>query len=143
MKKQPILDERTQRLNGQISFYVLMLTHLVLGSTIFYLRYIRNLDVEYYQTFSFILLGSILAYWAARLYTAGILPVISWGALLGIYVALVLVIAIPSALIHGLPTTQNWTTTILPALLGPAIVVVAYWLIAYFGKRRLDKEISE
>lgn len=143
MKQKLILDERTQRLNGQISFYVLMLTHLVFGGTIFYLRYIRNLDGEYYQTFSFVLLGSILAYWAARLYTAGILPVLSWKALLGIYIAAVLVISIPSALIHGLPTSQNWTNTLLPAMLGPALVILAYWLIAYFGKRRLDKEINE
>jgi hypothetical protein len=143
MKKLKTIDERTERLNGQISFFILMLTHIALAGVIFYKRYIQGLDVEYYQTFSAILIVSMMAYWAARLYLSGILPVISWGALLGIYVALVLVIAIPSALIHGLPTAENWDTTLLPATLGPAVVVIGYWLIAYFGKRRLEKEIGE
>jgi Ca2+-transporting ATPase len=46
--------------------------------------------------------------------------------MLGIYAGLVVVISIPSALIHGLPTAQNWNTTILPAMLGPAVVLVVY-----------------
>ncbi|MBN1371027.1 MAG: hypothetical protein JW987_03625 [Anaerolineaceae bacterium] len=143
MKKSPTMDERTERLNGQVSFLVLMLTHLALAIAILYKRYIQGLDVEYYQTFTAIQAASMFLYWGMRLYLSGVLPMISWRALLGIYAALVMMISIPSALIHGLPTAQNWTSTILPAMLGPAVLVVGYWLIAYFGKRRLDKEISE
>lgn len=143
MKKFSTMDERTERLNGQISFLILMLTQIAVAGAIFYKRYIQGLDVEYYQTFSAILAASMFIYWGLRLYLSGILPVISWQALLGIYVALVLAISIPSALIHGLPTAQNWDSTILPAAGGPAVIVIGYWLIAYFGKRRLDKEIGE
>lgn len=143
MKKNFAMDERTQQLNGQVSFLILMLTHIALAGAIFYKRYIQGLDVEYYQTFTTILGVSMILYWGLRLYLSGILPVMSWGVLLGIYVALVLMISIPSALIHGLPTAENWDSTVLPAVLGPAVLVIGYWLIATLGKRRLEKEIGE
>ncbi len=133
-----LLDERTDLLNGRISFYLLMLTQIALVLMIAYKRYILKQDPSYYGSFTFIVVASMLIYWAARLYLSGILPVISWKWLLLIYIGLVALISIPSALIHGLPTKENWTNTILPAALGPAVIIVAYWLIAYFGKLRVE-----
>jgi len=136
------MDERGERLNGQVSFCILMLTQAALALLIAYQRYVQGLDTSYYQGFNIILATSMLSYWAARLYLSGILPVISLRTMLGIYVLLVATISIPSAIIHGLPTLQNWQNTLLPAAAGPAAIIALYWIIAYLGKRRLDRSIE-
>jgi hypothetical protein len=41
----------------------------------------------------------------------------------------------------GLPSLDNWQNTILPVVIGPAILVGAYGMMAFLGKKRLDKEI--
>jgi len=54
------LDERSERINGQISFYILMLTQAALALLIAYKRYIQGVDIAYYESFSNILLLSML-----------------------------------------------------------------------------------
>jgi len=134
-------DERTERLNGIITSYVLFLTQAAFSLMIAYKRYVLGMDTVYYQGFDLILIISMLVYWAARLFLNGILPAIHWKWMLLIYAISVAVISIPSALIHGLPTAENWSSTILPAALGPAVILLGYWFLTYLGKRRLDKEI--
>jgi len=41
MKGFFIMDERSERINGQISFYILMLTHIALALAVCYKRYIQ------------------------------------------------------------------------------------------------------
>jgi len=98
------LDERSERINGQISFYILMLTQAALALLIAYKRYIQGLDTSYYDGFNAILLLSMLSYWAARLYISGILPVISFRKLALLYIALVMAIEIPAFL---MPVCQS------------------------------------
>ena len=136
------MDERAEQLNGRISFFILMLTQAGVGLLIGYRRYLLNSDPASYSGFTSLLLVSMMSYWAFRLYLSGILPVISWKRMLLIYLAAVSIISVPSAIIHGLPTAENWQNTILPAALGPALVLALYWLIAYLGKRRLDKVLG-
>lgn len=136
------MDERAEQLNGRISFFILMLTQAGVGLLIGYRRYVLNSDPASYSGFTSLLLVSMMSYWAFRLYLSGILPVISWKRMLLIYLAAVSIISVPSAIMHGLPTAENWQNTILPAALGPALVLALYWLIAYLGKRRLDKVLG-
>jgi hypothetical protein len=136
------MDERAEQLNGRISFFILMLTQAGLSLLIVYRRYVLNSDPASYSGFTSLLLVSVMSYWVFRLYLSGILPVISWKRMLLIYLAAVSIISVPSAIMHGLPTAENWQNTILPAALGPALVLALYWLIAYLGKRRLDKVLG-
>lgn len=136
------MDERAEQLNGRISFFILMLTQAGVGLLIGYRRYVLNSDPASYSGFTSLLLVSVMSYWVFRLYLSGILPVISWKRMLLIYLAAVSIISVPSAIMHGLPTAENWQNTILPAALGPALVLALYWLIAYLGKRRLDKVLG-
>jgi hypothetical protein len=45
------------------------------------------------------------------------------------------------SLVYGLPTLDNWTNTLLPVLLGPAILIGLYAGLAYLGKKRIEHEI--
>lgn len=134
------MDERAEHINGRISFFVLMLTHAGVALLIAYKRYIQGLDTAYYNGFNVILLMSILGYWGLRLYFSGILPVISIRRLALIYVGVVLLIEILAFLIAGRPTP--WYEALYPVL-GVAAVMALYALIAYMGKRRLQKYLNE
>ena len=136
------LDERSERLNGQISFYILMLTQAALALLIAYKRYILGLDTAYYENFSAVLLISMLSYWAFRVYLSGILPVISFRKLALLYIVLVILIWIPTYLIVGIPEPEQWYQVLYP-FIGVAVVLGFYTLVAYLGKRRLQKEIGE
>ena len=136
------LDERTERLNGQISFYILMLTQAAIALLIAYKRYIQGLEPSYYSGFSFLVLLSMLGYWAARLYLSGILPVISPRKLSLLYIVLVLLIEIPAFLISGMPVPERWYEVLYP-FVGADLVLAFYALVAYFGKRRIEKLYTE
>jgi hypothetical protein len=142
MMKQAI-DERTELINGKVSAVVLLSTQVALALAIFYKRYIQHLDTSYTGAFSTILIVSMGIYWGFRLYLSGALPVLPLRVYIAKYFAIVAVIVIPSGIIHGWPTAQNWTNTILPAATVPAIVVFLIWLIAFLGKRRIEKQIQD
>ena len=84
----------------------------------------------------------MLGYWAARLYLSGILPVISLRILALLYIILVLLIEIPAFLISGLPEPERWYEVLYP-FVGVALVLAFYTLVAYFGKRRIEKLYTE
>ncbi len=134
------MDERIERINGRISFYLLMLTQAGLAFLIVYKRYIQGLDTAYYSGFNTILLVSFLTYWGFHLYFSGILPVISFRKLALIYAGIVLLIEVLAYLISGPPTP--WYEVFYPVV-GVAIVITMYALVAYLGKLRLKKELSE
>ena len=77
--KKPLgmLYERFERINSQISFFLLLLTQFALPLLTAYKRYIQGLGSYYYEGLGAILLLSMLSYWAARFHLSGILPVIS------------------------------------------------------------------
>jgi len=84
----------------------------------------------------------MLVYWAARIYLSGILPVISLKKLALIYIITVLLIYIPTYFIVGLPSAGNWYQVLYP-FIGVALILAFYTLVAYLGKRRLQREVEE
>jgi hypothetical protein len=142
MKSLFQMDERTERLNGQISFYILMLTQAALALLIAYKRYIQGLGTSYYSGFSFIVLLSMLSYWAARLYLSGILPVIPLRRMVFLYFCLVLLIEIPAFLIAGVPGPGHWFEILYP-FIGVAVILGFYTVVAYLGKRRLQNQFDK
>jgi len=137
-----MMDERTEGINGLVSFYVLMLTHLALAMVIVYKAYVLKLPEDTYAELSVILGLSMGGYWALRLYFSGILPVISFKKLLVIYCVLVAMIWIPTYLIVGWPDPSQWYQVLYP-FVGVAVMLGFYSLVAYLGKRRLEKDLSE
>jgi len=67
--------------------------------------------------------------------------VVSFRKLLTIYLIAVVFITIPTYLIHGLPEPERWYEVLYP-FIGVAVVVGLYFLVSYFGKRRLEKYLS-
>jgi hypothetical protein len=136
------LDERTERINGNISFWVMTLTQIALVGVIFYKRYVLGLPMQEYIELEWIVGLSMGSYWALRLYLSGILPVISLKKMLVIYFIAAAVIFIPTLLIVGWPAPEQWYQVLYP-FIGVAVVLGFYSLVAYLGKRRLDKEIMD
>ena len=142
---KPILsiDERTSAISGKIAFIFLVLTQTALLVDILYGRFIAGNPPEAARDIRLILFVSVFGYIAARLYYAVILPVPTMKLLVSIYIGLVLFLLIVLSLWLGLPKPDNWQNTVLPVLLGPAVLLGLYWLLAYLGNRRLDKQIDE
>ena len=136
--KRILVDERTEHINGLVSFFCLLLTQFALVAVIVYKRYFMGLPQESVTGISWIAGLSMGGYWAVRLYLSGILPVISFKKMLLIYILLVTSISAPTYLIHGWPEADRWYEVLFP-FLGVAVVLVIYSLIAYFGKRRIDQ----
>jgi hypothetical protein len=136
------VDERTEQINGQVSFLFLMLTQIVLVGVIFYKRYILGLPASEYDELNWVVGFSMGGYWAARLYLSGILPVISVKQMVVIYFAAVAFISIPTYFIHGLPAPDRWYEVLYP-FIGVAVLLLLYSLVAYFGKQRLEKDILD
>lgn len=139
--KTRMIDERVERINGQVSFYILMLTQIGLAGILCYKRYIQGLPMSETVSLAWLLGLSISGYWVLRLYLNGALPILSIKKLLVIYLIAVAAIAIPTYFIHGLPELQRWYEVLFP-FIGVAVVLGIYSLVSYFGKRRLDKYIS-
>ena len=119
-----------------------MLTQAALALLIAYKRYIQGLDTSYYESFSAILLISMLSYWAVCLYLSGILPVISLQKLALLYIVLVMMIGIPTFLIASIPEPGRWYEVLYP-FIGVAVILGFYAIVANLGKCRLQKELGE
>jgi hypothetical protein len=140
--KRIFVDERTDHINGLVSFFCLMLTQLALVGVMVYKRYFLGLPEEAYAEITLIACLSMAGYWTIRLYLSGILPVISFKKMLAIYIVSVAAIFIPTYLIHGWPVAARWYEVLYP-FAGVAVILGFYSLVAYFGKRRLEKMIMQ
>ena len=132
------IDERTEHINGVVSFLCLMLTQLALVGVMVYKRYVLGLPPSAYAEISWVAGVSMGGYWVIRLYLSGILPVISFRKMLMIYFLLVAVIFIPTYLIHGWPEAERWLEVTYP-FIGVAVILGVYSLIAWLGKRRIEQ----
>jgi hypothetical protein len=137
-----VSDERMQIISGKIAMIFLGLTQTALLGIILYRRFFLGQSEEIYSDISLVLALSVFGYIAARLYYGAVLPVLSIKTLVYIYVGLVTFLMITLSIAYGLPTTENWQNTILPVVLGPAILISFYWLIAHLGKKRMGKKAS-
>jgi magnesium-transporting ATPase (P-type) len=139
--KSRVVDERIERVNGQISFIFLLLTQAGLGAVLFYKRYIVGLPSSETNWITWLLGFSLVGYWMLRLYLGGILPVVSFRKLLLIYIIAVAVISILTYLIHGFPESERWYELLFP-FIGVGVFMGLYYLVSYFGKKRLEKYLS-
>lgn len=136
-------DERSHQINGMIAQVFLGLTQIFLAAILFYRLYVLGQPDAQLNDLRLLLAFSIFGYIAARLFFGGILPELSWKPALIAYAALAGLITVVCLLIYGWPAPADWAVTWLPALLGPAIIIGLYALVAYLGKRRVEREISD
>jgi len=136
-------DERSHQINGMIAQVFLGLTQIFLAVIVFYRLYVVGQPDAELNDLRLLLAFSIFGYIAARLFYGGILPELSWKPALIAYTGLAGLITVVCLLIYGWPAPADWAVTWLPTLLGPAIIVGLYALVAYLGKRRVEREISD
>lgn len=129
-------DERTDRLSGKIATIFLGLTQLGMLGIIIYRRYYLGQPEEAYSDLRVVLAFSVFGYIAARLYFGALIPKYSLRTLLLVYLGFVLFLFAVLSLWFGLPALDNWQNTILPVVVGPAILVSGFWLFSWLGNRR-------
>jgi hypothetical protein len=71
------------------------------------------------------------------------LPQIKFKNLVVIYLGFVALLFVILTIWLGLPDLSDWQNNILPVLLGPAILLGAYWFFAWLGAKRIDNQIKE
>jgi hypothetical protein len=142
MKKWFQSDEQTEAVSGRLSLIFLALTQIGLYVALMYQRYVLDLPPDYYNDLAIILTFSVLGYWGTCLYLGGVIPTLSFRRAAFIYLFIVLAIAVPHTIVHGWPTGTEWFSRLLVILGVPAVLVGGYTLMAYCGKKRIEKIIS-
>lgn len=137
------VDERSRETATRTAYFFLHITQLLLAGVLFYRLYVLGQPDGELRDFQVVLAISLFGYIAAQLYFGGILPVPSLKGALAAWAALVVLVAGGSILFMGFPPLSDWAVTWLPAVLGPAILVGLYSLLAWLGKRRIDRQIEE
>lgn len=121
---------------------VLGLTQVALGVVLMIRLYVFDQPDENLRDIQWVLLGSIVGYFALRSFLGGTMPVPTTKQAALVYASMTLFLFIVLSLWLGLPDLNEWTTNILPVIVGPAIIVGGYWVIAALGRRRVDQEIA-
>ena len=136
-------DERSQQVAGQSAMIMLGLTQTALGVILLIRLYVLDQPDSELRDIQWVLLGSIAGYFVLRSFLGGIMPVPTLKQAALAYLGMTIFLFVVLSLWLGLPDLSQWTTNVLPAILGPAIIVGGYWLIAALGKRRVEREIFE
>lgn len=137
------IDERSQQVAGQSATVMLGLTQVALGVVLLVRLYVFDQPDAELRDFQWVLLGSIVGYFALRSFLGGIMPVPTMRQAVLAYLGITLFLFVVLSLWLGLPDLADWTNNVLPAILGPAVIVGGYWLIAAMGKRRVEREILD
>lgn len=137
------IDERSQQVAGQSATVMLGLTQVALGVVLLVRLYVFDQPDAELRDFQWVLLGSIVGYFALRSFLGGIMPVPTMKQAVLAYLGMTLFLFVVLSLWLGLPDLADWTNNVLPAILGPAVIVGGYWLIAALGKRRVEREIFD
>lgn len=135
-------DERAQSTTRYAAAIWLGVTQVLLAGVVFYRLYVLGQPDEQIRDFQAVLTISIFGYLALQLFLGGVMPLPTWKGAILMYAILAGTITVVCLLIYGWPEAAEWTNTWLPALLGPAILIGAYMLVAYLGHRRIDRQIE-
>ena len=142
MKKPSFYDERLVSTAGKIAAIILPLTQTALLLAVLHRSYILNQPDAAFNDLRIILALSVFGYIGASLFFGGYFPLLKTKTLLIIYLGLVVGMFAILSIVYGLPTLDNWTNTLLPVVLGPAILIGLYAGLAYWGQRRIEHDIQ-
>jgi hypothetical protein len=136
------IDERTRSTTRYAAAIWLGVTQVLLAGIIFYRLYVLGQPHEQIQDFQAVLAISIFGYLALQLFLGGVMPIPNWRGALLAYLILAGSIVTGCLLIYGWPQPSDWKNTWLPALLGPALLIGAYALVARLGQWRIQRKID-
>jgi phosphoglycerol transferase MdoB-like AlkP superfamily enzyme len=136
-----LTDERARSNTRYAAAIWLGVTQVLLAGVVFYRLYVLGQPDAEIRDFQAVLAISLFGYMGLQLFLGGVMPVLSWKGLLGAWAVLAGVITLGCLAIYGWPAADEWANTWLPALLGPAIMVLAYGAIARLGQWRIDRQI--
>ena len=136
------VDERTRSNTRYAAAIWLGVTQVLLAGVIFYRLYVIGQPDREIQDFQAVLMISIFGYLALQLYFGGVMPVPTWRGAIAAYLLLTTCIVTGCLIIYGLPPAEDWANTWLPAVLGPALLVCGYAIVARLGQWRIDRQIE-
>lgn len=136
-------DERQERITSRIALFFLFLTQIALGGVILYRRYGLHQSNAEIADLNILLSLSLFGFFAVRLFFSASSPVLRFKTTLVIYAGFVLILSTILTLIYGFPPMNQWYNTLLPVLLGPAILLVLYHLFATLGRKRMEKQMDD
>lgn len=136
-------DERARNSSRFAAAIWLGVTQVLLAGVVFYRLYVLGQPDEQIRDFQAVLAISLFGYVALQLYLGGVMPIPTLKGALVAYVILTAIIVAGCLAIYGWPQASEWTNTWLPSLLGPALLIAAYWLIARLGHWRIERQIGK
>jgi phosphoglycerol transferase MdoB-like AlkP superfamily enzyme len=136
------IDERMRSNTRYAAAIWLGVTQILLAGVIFYRLYgLGQPDAEI-RDFQAILAISIFGYMALQLFLGGVMPIPTWRGALAAYLTLTSIIVTGCLIIYGWPQPDEWANTWLPALLGPALILCGYAVVARLGQWRIERQIE-
>ena len=142
-KKTFFVDEREQLLTANIAVIFLFLTQIGLGGIIFYRRYGLDQTNEQIADMNYLLAFSIFGFFAVRLLLGAGLPALSLKTTLLIYFGFILSLGTILTIWFGFPQPAEWSTTLLPLAVLPAVVLGLYHVFSAVGRKLLERKIKD
>ena len=136
-------DERAQSATRYAAAIWLGVTQVLLAGVVFYRLYVLGQPDEQISDFRAVLAISIFGYLALQLILGGVMPILTLKSAVISYVLLTTAIVVVCLLIYGWPERSAWSSTWLPAALGPALFIGAYALVAKLGQWRIDRQLDD
>ena len=136
------IDERTRSVTRYAAAIWLGITQVLLAGVIFYRLYVLGQPDQEIRDFQAVLGVSIFGHIALQLFLGGVMPTPTWRGALAAYLTLTSFIVAGCLMIYGWPQSAEWANTWLPALLGPALLVCGYALVARLGQWRIERQIE-
>jgi phosphoglycerol transferase MdoB-like AlkP superfamily enzyme len=136
------IDERTRSTTRYAAAIWLGVTQVLLAGVVFYRLYVLGQPDEEIRDFQTVLAVSLFGYAALQLFLGGVMPIPTWKGAVVSYLALTGLITAVCLAIYGWPQPEEWAVTWLPALLGPALLVGAYMLVARLGQWRIERQLD-
>ena len=137
------IDERTRSNTRYAAAIWLGVTQVLLAGVVFYRLYVLGQPDEQIQDFQMVLFVSIFGYLALQLFLGGVMPIPTWKGALAAYLGLTAAIVAVCLSIYGWPQPEERANTWLPALLGPALMIGGYALVARLGQWRIERQIEK
>ena len=136
------IDERTRTNTRYAAAIWLGVTQVLFAGVLFYRLYVLAQPDEELRDFQLVLAISIFGYIGLQLLLGGVMPTLTMRGALVAYLALCVMITTGCLLVYGWPAADEWASTWLPALLGPALFVGAYSIVARIGHWWVERRIG-
>ena len=136
-------DERTESNTRYAAALWLGVTQILLAGVLFYRLYVLGPPDEEIRDFKAVFGISIFGGLALQLFLGGVLHALTWRGALAAYATLTSFVVAGCLVVYGWPQPAEWANTWLPALLGPALIIGAYALVARLGQWRIERQIEK